>query len=57
MHIFLVDLTLGFNQPLYTTQENSSTFNLCTRLENGQVADGVQAITVAFTVTTETATR
>ena len=48
------DLRVGFTQPMYTALESSSTFELCTRLEAGQVAaDNI--ITVRFTVMPETA--
>jgi hypothetical protein len=40
---------------MYTALESSSTFELCTRLEAGQVATDRNLITVRFTVTPETA--
>lgn len=49
------DLRVGFTQPMYTALESFSTFELCTRLEAGQVAADRNVITVRFTVTPETA--
>ena len=46
---------MGFTQPKYTALEGSSTVELCTRLEAGQVAPDRTPITVSLTVTPDTA--
>ena len=47
---------MGFTQSLYTAFESTTSFDLCTRLEEGQIAVGVEPIMVGFTVMSETAT-
>ena len=51
----VLDLRVGFTQRMYTAPESSSTFELCTLLEAGQVAPDRNPITVGFTVTPDTA--
>ena len=53
----VLDLMVGFTQRVYTALESVPIFDLCTLLEEGQVAAGVGPINVGFRAVQDTASR
>lgn len=48
---FQTGLEVGFTQRSYSVQEDIVSFDLCTRIENGQLAQGAGPITVEIILT------